>query len=471
MQFHPRTLLSCFLHFLLISAFFISGVTSIAELGPSAFTADSVSKVINGERERQTANESIATYRWNLSNSGMPLLNLPEHIAGGLDLSLTYPLDDFEFPLFQSLYFNQCAHKYILMVLPRYSGIASVDIAGRGRRTLFVELRATGRDGEFKVGDKFNLRLTDKGNVKVLTSRTGTVYTFSESADGDLRCSRIAGADDVVLDLRYASDSSLKAISDNAGRTMTFGYTGQSVTSITQTWGTRKTLKQTWAIAEQVRFAHTPSAYLASAASAAARLSASLAKHIPSNAVSPRYTAEMATSDSTLAAIFGGPGAIAAANSFEPTGLGGQYPLYRGDLISDDGRLLRGHLSFAMHLYGSADGTRETEPYVPAGFISHSAEPSPTDAAVLFYYPRLGNLTDVTLAVFHVKDFQLNYEGERVRIGNIGGRGGSAGSYKHSHLEFYRGHTALPSASARVALRIDPVTVFGSATVARYRSL
>ena len=85
------------------------------------------------------------------------------------------------------------------------------------------------------------------------------------------------------------------------------------------------------------------------------------------------------------------------------------------------------------------------------------------DAAVLFYYPRLGDLTDVTLAVFHVKDFQLSYEGERVRIGNIGGRGGSAGSYKHSHLEFYRGHRGLPSASARVALRIDPATVFGSA--------
>jgi hypothetical protein len=462
MQIHPRTLLSCFLHFLLISAFFIAGVTSIAELSPGAFTADSVSNVINGERERQASNESIETYRWNLSNSGEPLLSLPEHIAGGLDLSLTYPLDDFEFPLFQTLYFNQRAHKYILMVLPRDSGILSVDIAGRGRRTLFVELRATGRDGQFKVDDKFNLRLTDKGNVKVLTSRTGTVYTFSESADGDLRCSRIAGADDVVLDLRYAPDSSLTGISDNAGRTMTFGYTDQSVTSITQTWGTRKTLKQTWAIAEQVRFAHTPSAYLAPAPSAAP-ISTSLAKHIPSNAVSPRYTSEMATSDSMLAAIFGGPGAIAAANSFEPTGLGSQYPLYRGDLIGDDGRLLRGHLSFAMHLYGSADGTSETALYVPAGFISHSKEPSPTDAAVLFYYPRLGNLTDVTLAVFHVKDFQLSYEGERVRIGTIGGRGGSAGSYKHSHLEFYRGHTALPSASARVALRIDPASVFGSA--------
>jgi hypothetical protein len=79
----------------------------------------------------------------------------------------------------------------------------------------------------------------------------------------------------------------------------------------------------------------------------------------------------------------------------------------------------------------------------------------------MFYYPRLGRLTDVTLAVFHVADFQLSDEGARVRIGNIGGRGGSIGTYKHSHIEFYRGDTnGLPSLAARAGLRIDPTTVF-----------
>jgi len=33
---------------------------------------------------------------------------------------------------------------------------------------------------------------------------------------------------------------------------------------------------------------------------------------------------------------------------------------------------------------------------------------------VRFYYPKLGNLTDVTLAVFHVADFQLVTEGDRI---------------------------------------------------------
>jgi len=114
-----------------------------------------------------------------------------------------------------------------------------------------------------------------------------------------------------------------------------------------------------------------------------------------------------------------------------------------------------------MHLYGSADGKCDSPVYVPAGFTSHSNEPSPTDAAITFYYPRLGKLTDVTLAVFHVSDFQITAEGDRIRIGNLGGPGGSSAFYKHSHIEFYRGNVGLPAAAARAALRIDPATVFG----------
>lgn len=187
-------------------------------------------------------------------------------------------------------------------------------------------------------------------------------------------------------------------------------------------------------------------------------------KRIPGNALKLAYTAQMAASDQTLADIFGGPRAVAAANGFEPQRLGPQYPLYRGDFISEDGKVRRGHLSYAMHLYGSEDGTADTQIYIPAGFTSHSSQPTPTDAAITFYYPRLGRLRNVTLAIFHVADFRLIHEGDRVRIGKIGGRGGSLASYRHSHLEFYRGDTKLPSGAARVGLRIDPATVFAATT-------
>lgn len=186
-----------------------------------------------------------------------------------------------------------------------------------------------------------------------------------------------------------------------------------------------------------------------------------LPKKMPRNALISAYTNEMAATDRLLAKIFGGAGAVAAANSFEPAGLSNQYPLYRGDIVGDNGRILTGHLSHAMHLYGSFDGMGETSVYVPNGFASHSGTPTPTDAAVTFYYPRLGNFSNVTLAVFHIANFRIIHEGERVRIGTVGGRGGSYAFYKHSHIEFYRGNTGLPSASARQHLRIDPAAVFG----------
>lgn len=144
-------------------------------------------------------------------------------------------------------------------------------------------------------------------------------------------------------------------------------------------------------------------------------------KRIPSKAVTPGYTKQMETPDSSLAALFGDGGAVAAANGVEPRRLGNQYPLYRGDLVGEDGKVRRGHLAYAMNLYGSEDGTGQTKLYVPAGFTSHSSQPSPTDAAVTFYYPRLGNLRNVTLAVFHVANFRLVSEGMRVCVGKIGG--------------------------------------------------
>ena len=186
-----------------------------------------------------------------------------------------------------------------------------------------------------------------------------------------------------------------------------------------------------------------------------------LPKKMPRNAIIAAYTHEMATADQLLARIFGGHGAVAAANSFEPPGLSNQYPLYRGDILSDNGRILTGHLSHAMHLYGSFDGRGDTPLYVPSGFTSHSASPTPTDGAVTFFYPKLGNYSNVTLAVFHIANFSISKEGGRIRIGTVGGPGGSYAFYKHSHIEFYRGNTGLASATARQRLRIDPTAVFG----------
>lgn len=439
----------------------VACVTTFAEMGhPTAFTTRAVTTA-NGntvERQPQAVRGSAASYRWNFNNVGMPLVNLPERIGSGLDQSLTYPMDQFEFPLFQSLYYNERARKYVVMVMKDDAANPGMVHGLTTRRAEFIELARIGTDA-FAANGKLNLRLEADGGLKILTTRDGTIYRFVALRDGEFHCRQINDRHGMAITLNYTDDALLANIADDRGRTITFNYTNDYVSSVAQTWLTNaKRVGKTWVIEDEVRFAHV----VARVAAAPATLAPG--KHLPSNAIRTNYTRAMAASDSALAAIFGGPGAIAAANGFEPSGLSHQYPLYRGDSIADDGRILRGHLSFAMHLYGSADGMGDTELYIPAGFTAHSDEPSPTDAVMTFYYPRLGNLTDVTLAVFHVRNFCLNFAGERVHIGSIGGPGGSIGSYRHSHLEFYRGNTGLPPLAARQHLRIDPITVFGSPT-------
>ena len=44
--------------------------------------------------------------RWERRGNQLPLLDLPDHLKPGIYLSLTLPMDQFGFPIFQSLYYN-----------------------------------------------------------------------------------------------------------------------------------------------------------------------------------------------------------------------------------------------------------------------------------------------------------------------------------------------------------------------------
>ena len=396
--------------------------------------------------ESYAAANSPVTYDWNLKQNQQPLLSLPPQINSASELSLTYPMGQLRFPLFQSLKFNDRSGRYAVQVISRNT-----------RRAQITELTRSDVAGRYISENGADLYLTDNKGVKAIRSGDGTEYTFVRFNDGLDRCVRVKTAEGSIITLVYAADNLIHGVVDSVGRAIRFNYESRQMTSVTQTWTANSvSLSKTWPIGRernQVKLAH---------ASSSRPALAKFAKPVPNNAATPQYTAVMANNDRQLAQIFGGPGAVAAANSYEPPALAHQYPLYRGDLIANDGRLIRGHLSYAMHLYGNAEGTGDSAVYVPAGFTTHSSEPGPTDAAVTFYYPRLGNLTDVTLAVFHVAHFAISYEGGRVRIGDIGGPGGSFAGYKHSHIEFYRGNTGLPPASARERLRIDPARVFNS---------
>ncbi|HMG76615.1 MAG TPA: hypothetical protein VK582_24275 [Pyrinomonadaceae bacterium] len=386
-----------------------------------------------------------ASFKWNVSDRGLPLLGLPNtHITPGLDQSLGYPLGQFSFPIFQALNYDDEHGRYLLPSLSTESkGVHFIEFAPGERKNTYTSI------------DGANLTLIDNDSMKVVRTSDGTKYIFVRYPDGEFRCASIKDSSGAALNLLYTANGlMLHGLVDSSGRTITFNYANDGIKSVTQTWmANSEGLSKTWTVGEQTETPIIPSVKYSHAVSA-------FTKALPANAIVRQYTSAMAAADKTLARIFGGSNAVAGANGFEPAGLAASYPLYRGDIIGDDGIKRRGHLSYAMHLYGNADGTSDSPLYVPAGFTQNSGQPSPTDAVVTFYYPRLGNLTDVTLAVFHVADFQMSPEGDRVRIGSIGGPGGSSASYKHSHIEFYRGNTGLAPLAARPRLRIDPTTVF-----------
>ncbi|MCA1608421.1 MAG: hypothetical protein LC730_03040, partial [Acidobacteria bacterium] len=347
MHCHHSSQLSVGNRFLLIFALAVAAILAFVELDKPLLAANDAG--INGDVKAVSA-PGILPYRWNLDDHALPLLTLPDRINKTLDLSLTYSLDQFQFPFLQTLYYNKRSGKYILMVMPKGGG-----------RAEFIDLVPVSGRQHFAAKGNSKLRLEDRGHSKLLTTGEGTVYTFARFGDGEFHCSQIKGRHGSVITLKYKQNASIDRIVDISGRTIIFGYERDYVSTITQTWGTGAVKKQIWSIAESAIAARPTSKVLPATG-------AEIVKRLPKNALIRAYTPAMAASDLMLAAIFGGPGAVAAAHSFEPRGLGKQYPLYRGDLMGDDGKLRRGHLSYAMHLYGSANGTSDTEIYVPSGF-------------------------------------------------------------------------------------------------------
>lgn len=431
----------------LVLAFVVSGLVPVTVAAIASVNGSDRANARAGASESfDSATAETSEYKWNVDDKRSPLLGLPDaNLKPGLDRSITYPGAQFNFPIFQSLSYDEENGRYLLPSISRES-----------KGVHFIAFEPTESKHTYVSTDGTNLKLIDNDSLKTVRTSEGTRYIFVRYPDGEFRCASIHEVGGANLSMLYTANGlMLHGVVDSTGRSLTFNYSSAGIESVTQTWmANSEGLTKTWTVGDSqivetksVKYSHV--------------VGIISSKALPNNAMVRQYTAEMGASDRMLAQLFGGPGAVAGANGFEPAGLAGQYPLYRGDIVGDDGHVHRGHLSYAMHLYGSADGRGDSPLYVPAGFTSHSAQPSPTDGVMTFYYPRLGNLSDVTLAVFHIADFQISNEGERVRIGNVGGPGGGTSAYKHSHIEFYRGDSGLPALSARPGLRIDPSTVFG----------
>jgi hypothetical protein len=415
-------------------------VARLAAGGP-AINATANGAGETGTSGTENSSTSANLISWNVNEKELPLLNLKGELKADFAQSLAYRLDQFNLPILQTLIYDEEDGRYLL---PAFKAPSTTNH--------FIEFAVTDVKNAYVSTDGLKLSLIDNDGMKTISTSDGAKYVFVRYPDNEFHCAVIKDTTGTSINLLYTANGLvLHGMVDAAGRTVTFSYAAGGISSVTQTWmANSQGLTKTWPVGDPTRIPDAQTNYS----------HANALKLLPTTAVVRAITSELAASDKLLARIFGGPNAVAAANSFEPDGLASFYPRYRGDTVGDDGVERRGHLSYAMHLYGSADGTGDSPLYVPAGFTTHSAQPSPTDAVVTFYYPNLGNLLDVTLAVFHVADFQISNEGARVLIGRIGGPGGASPLYKHSHIEFYRGNSGLPSLSSRAGLRIDPAKVF-----------
>jgi hypothetical protein len=158
---------------------------------------------------------------------------------------------------------------------------------------------------------------------------------------------------------------------------------------------------------------------------------------------SAQETAEQQKCDDKLARIFGDENAVAAGSGFEPPNMPGRENQFRGGS--------NGHLTNAMHLYGSEDGYGEGPAYIPAGGRYIGKNPYSNQDSYMLYYSRLGDARNVTLIAAHVDNFSAprSVTTGRTRIGDIGGEGGRSsykpnspfnmGSYIHAHYSIHQG--------------------------------
>jgi hypothetical protein len=133
------------------------------------------------------------------------------------------------FPVIEAPYFNTevGANNYLL-------------ITPSGAR---VELRQVGATNIYEAADSSYLQLTDNGNGSLLLKDTGgTQYSYS-SAGGEYHCDQIKDRNGNYFTVTYRTDGQINTITDTLARTITFNYDPnfQSLTSITQPWGTGST--------------------------------------------------------------------------------------------------------------------------------------------------------------------------------------------------------------------------------------
>ena len=145
--------------------------------------------------------------------------------------------DQFDFPIFKSLEFDEEYGRYLMPAVLR-----------RDRKLIFIEFTRLGRTNIFSTRE--GLELVDQGNLKIIRAANGARFLFVQYPDGKLRCATIRENTGVTLNLLYAANGlALHGVVDSSGRSLTFNYGDEGIRSLTQTWvANLEGFSKTWAI-------------------------------------------------------------------------------------------------------------------------------------------------------------------------------------------------------------------------------
>ena len=132
-----------------------------------------------------SASSGAATlFNWNVADKQLPLLSLPgDRLKPGFNQSLSFPLDQFSFPIFQALTFDEEHGRYLL---------PTISPAGKGVH--FIEFVSSEIKNTFTSTDGTNIKLVDNDNLKTVRAADGTKYSFVRYPDGEFRCAGIKDA-------------------------------------------------------------------------------------------------------------------------------------------------------------------------------------------------------------------------------------------------------------------------------------
>lgn len=172
---------------------------------------------------------ALTPVSWNIGNSNLPLLSLPDVLNGDLNGLLAYPGSEFALPLSQPLSYDTKCDCYSLTVVPNSS------------RTMRVLQLWRTPAGFYRSQNGPYVELEDFSPLATVTGLDGTRYLFAEVGQGERHCVSIHTLSGAYLLLDHTGEGLISRLRDSSSRTIVPSYKDGRIVSLIQTWRDRST--------------------------------------------------------------------------------------------------------------------------------------------------------------------------------------------------------------------------------------